>query len=38
MEKIVYVSPQCEETELNLEGAVLQASAPDFSDGGDLFN
>lgn len=39
MEKIIdYVSPQCEELELNLEGAVLQNSVPDFGDGGDLFN
>jgi len=37
MEKIIdYVSPQCEEFELTLEGAVLQASAPDLMDGGEL--
>lgn len=37
MEKIIdYVSPQCEEIELTLEGAVLQASALDFGDGGEL--
>ena len=34
---IDYVSPQCEEMELNLEGAVLQNSVLDFDDGGDLF-
>lgn len=38
MKKIVnYVSPQCEEMELALEGAVLQNSVMDFGDGGDLF-
>lgn len=37
MEKIVYVSPQCEEMELAIEGAVLANSIPDFGDGGDLF-
>lgn len=37
MEKINdYVSPQCEEFELTLEGPVLQNSAPDFGDGGEL--
>ena len=36
MEKIVYVSPQCEELELALEGAVLANSIPDFVDGGEL--
>lgn len=36
MEKIVYVSPQCEEMELALEGAVLANSIPDIGDGGDL--
>lgn len=37
MEKMIdYVSPQCEEFELTLEGAVLQASALDFEDGGEL--
>lgn len=37
MEKIIdYVSPLCEELELTMEGAVLQASAPDFEDGGIL--
>ncbi len=39
MEKIIdYVSPQCEEFELTLEGAVLQNSVPDVGDGGDFFN
>ena len=38
MVKIIdYVSPLCEEMELNLEGAVLQNSVLDFDDGGDLF-
>ena len=38
MEKIIdYVSPQCEEIELTLEGAVLQNSVPDIEDGGELF-
>ena len=38
MEKIIdYVSPQCEEMELALEGAVLASSIPDIGDGGDLF-
>ena len=32
-----YVSPQCEEMELTLEGAVLASSIPDLGDGGDLF-
>ena len=36
MDTIVYVSPQCEEMELALEGAVLANSIPDFEDGGDL--
>ena len=37
MEKIIsYVSPQCEEMELTLECAVLQASIPDVGDGGEL--
>jgi hypothetical protein len=37
MEKIIdYVSPQCEEMELTLEGAVLQNSIPDYGDGGEL--
>lgn len=36
MEKIVYVSPQCEELDLALEGAVLANSIPDFVDGGEL--
>jgi len=37
MEKIIdYVSPLCEEMELTPEGAVLQASMPDFEDGGAL--
>ena len=37
MEKIIdYVSPKCEEMELTLEGAVLNASVPDFGDGGEL--
>lgn len=36
MEKIVYVSPQCEEMELTLEGTVLATSLPDFGDGGEL--
>ena len=37
MEKIFdYVSPQCEEMELTLEGAVLQNSIPNFGDGGEL--
>ena len=36
MEKIVYVSPQCEELELALEGAVLANSIPDYVDGGEL--
>ncbi len=36
MEKIVYVSPQCEEIELALEGAVLANSIPDYVDGGEL--
>ena len=37
MEKIFdYVSPQCEEMELTLEGAVLQHSILDFGDGGEL--
>ena len=31
-----YVSPQCEEMELTLEGAVLQNSILDFGDGGEL--
>ena len=31
-----YVSPQCEETELTLEGQILQASILDFGDGGEL--
>lgn len=39
MEKIIdYVSPQCEEIELTLEGAVLQNSVLDFEDGGEFFN
>lgn len=37
MEKIIdYVSPQCEEVELTLEGAVLSASVPDLGDGGEF--
>lgn len=36
MEKIVYVSPQCEEMELALEGAVLASSIPDIGDGSEL--
>lgn len=37
MEKIIdYVSPQCDEMELTLEGAVLNASVPDYGDGGEL--
>lgn len=37
MEKTVYVSPRCEETEISLEGVVLSMSIPDVGDGGDVF-
>jgi len=38
MKKTSYSSPVCEEISINLEGAVMSCSIPDFLDGGDLFD